>query len=141
MRPEKNMPVPLFRQRTTCQHHSISANFLVTSRSLSKSVFLLSNEERSVSSESTPMFPVLETEKLRAARERCRLLQHGCPSLYFFFLFLSIKFQIQVCAASLFRKAMRGYYGESLGVPGFGEACRKITNKNQNYLICQVYLT
>ena len=38
------------------------------------------------------------------------------PSL---FQLLFIKFQIQLCAASVFRKAMLGYHGESLRVPGF----------------------
>lgn len=82
------------RKNTYCMCHYLGSDqtasittfqqTLLLPATLSKSLFLPSNEERIVSSKSTPMFPALETGKLRIARGRCQLLQHGCPSLRFF---------------------------------------------------------
>lgn len=70
----------------TCPCHYLdsgqTASITILQQTFStKSVFLFSNEETSASSRSTSE---LETGKFQTARERCQLLQHGCPSLYFF---------------------------------------------------------
>lgn len=64
----------------------------------------------SASSESSPMFPALETGKVENCQRDVSFYNMAVPP-FTFFLFLSIKLQNWVCAVILFRKAMRGYHG------------------------------
>lgn len=68
--------------------------------------------------------------------------QLSLPSLFFCpcQFACKLKFVQQVCLGKNDTRLPRESFFFLLFVPGFGKECRKITNKNQSDLICQMHL-
>lgn len=84
-------------------------------------------------------FQSWKQESWDSARERCQLLQHGCTSLYFFCscpltcIFKSLQ---RVCLGKLSSVTM----GNHFMFQGLEKHRGKISNKIQEFFICQVLL-